>query len=308
MNATKPNNRDNDDDDPATRGRRLGDSWPGGCGPRWWQRRCADDDQAEFPRDLAQRHPACQSFAPHQGARGDAAILEGVGKPGRFDRALLLVLGICVVPLGRHIFLRFVNFGQLLNFILDRQRRMLSQARVSQTRRALDRQVVLDQRRGYRRRPPVAKNITLFPSAITTQQRGYTSSATVNINAHCRGRIPLPPVYPMGNANPVYGKNPLRLFKQSQLSANMQRARLNARYLDVRLTTVWGNAHSNTDGVNNAFPANTYDLSTEWSRARFDVRHRAVMGGSLTAPFGIRLNPFLLFASAAPSISCRIRI
>ncbi len=101
----------------------------------------------------------------------------------------------------------------------------------------------------------------------------------------------------MGNADPVYQYESSGLFKQSQLSANIN-ARLNARYSMFGYYSL-GNAHSNTDGVN-TFPANTYDLSTEWSRAQFDVRNRAVMGGNLTAPFGIRLNPFLLFASAAP--------
>jgi hypothetical protein len=92
------------------------------------------------------------------------------------------------------------------------------------------------------------------------------------------------------------------LFKQSQLSANIN-ARLNARYSMFGYYSL-GNAHSNTDGVN-TFPANTYDQTTEWSRARFDVRHRGVMGGSLAAPYGVRLNPFLLSSSPRllPSIS-----
>jgi hypothetical protein len=139
------------------------------------------------------------------------------------------------------------------------------------------------------------KNITLSVSYYNS--RGVHALRTVNINAPLPGTYPGSPVYPMGNANPVYAYESSGLFKQSQLSANIN-ARLNARYSMFGFYSL-GNAHSNTDGVN-TFPSNTYDLSTEWSRARFDVRHRGVMGGSLTAPFGVRLNPFLLFASAAP--------
>ncbi len=137
------------------------------------------------------------------------------------------------------------------------------------------------------------KNITLSVSYYNS--RGVHELRTVNINAP--GNYPVAPVYPMGNANPVYQYQSSGLFKQSQLSASVN-ARLNARYSMFGYYSL-GNAHSNTDGVN-TFPANTYDLSTEWSRARFDIRHRGVMGGSITAPFGIRLNPFLIFASAAP--------
>ena len=124
------------------------------------------------------------------------------------------------------------------------------------------------------------KNITLSVSYYNS--RGVHELRTVNINAPLPGTYPASPVYPMGNANPVYGYESSGLFKQSQLSANIN-ARLNARYSMFGYYSL-GNAHSNTDGVN-TFPANTYDLSTEWSRARFDVRHRGVMGGSLNGAF-----------------------
>jgi hypothetical protein len=139
------------------------------------------------------------------------------------------------------------------------------------------------------------KNITLSVSYYNS--RGVHELRTVNINAPLPGTYPVSPGYPMGNANPVNQYQSSGLFKQGQLSANIN-ARLNARYSMFGYYS-FGNAHSNTDGVG-TFPSNTYDLTTEWSRARFNVRHRAVMGGSMAAPLGMRLNPFLLFASAAP--------
>ena len=139
------------------------------------------------------------------------------------------------------------------------------------------------------------KNITLSVSYYNS--RGVHELRTVNINAPLQGTYPSSPLYPMGSANPVYEYQSSGMFKQGQLSANIN-ARLNARYSLFGYYSL-GDAHSNTDGVN-TFPVNTYDQSTEWSRAQFDIRSRAVLGGSLTAPFGIRLNPFLLYASAAP--------
>ncbi len=139
------------------------------------------------------------------------------------------------------------------------------------------------------------KNITLSVSYYNS--RGVHELRTVNINAPLPGTYPGSPVYPMGNADPVYAYQSSGLFKQSQLSANIN-ARLNARYSMFGYYSL-GRAHSNTDGVN-TFPANSYDFSNEWSRAQFDIRNRAVMGGSIAAPWGIRLNPFLMFATAAP--------
>lgn len=47
-------------------------------------------------------------------------------------------------------------------------------------------------------------------------------------------------------------------------------------------------------------PAYSYDLSGEYGRSAFDIRHNIVFGGSLTAPWDIRLNPFIVFRSGSP--------
>jgi hypothetical protein len=146
---------------------------------------------------------------------------------------------------------------------------------------------------GFDRQLP--KNVTL--SVNYTDSRGEHELRTVNINAPLPGTFPANPVYPMGNANPLYEYQSSGVFKQSQLTANVN-ARLSAR-LSVYGYYSFGHAHSNTDGVN-TFPANTYDQSTEWSRAAFDVRHRVFMGGIIAAPLGIRLSPFFVMSSAPP--------
>jgi hypothetical protein len=134
------------------------------------------------------------------------------------------------------------------------------------------------------------KNISL--SVNYTDSRGEHQLRTVNINAP-------PPGTPgsIGSTAPLYQYESSGMFKQNQLTVSLN-ARLNARYTMFGYYNL-GHAHSNTDGVN-TFPVNSYDFSNEWSRAQFDIRHRAVMGGNMTAPFGIRLNPMLIFASAAP--------
>jgi hypothetical protein len=62
---------------------------------------------------------------------------------------------------------------------------------------------------------------------------------------------------------------------------------------------VFAKANSDADGVG-SFPANPYDLSTEYGRASSDIRHRFVMTGNIRAPWGISLNPFVIVQSGRP--------
>jgi hypothetical protein len=56
---------------------------------------------------------------------------------------------------------------------------------------------------------------------------------------------------------------------------------------------------SDTEGLG-TFPANSYDLSGEYSRSSFDARHSFSAGGNFTAPFKIRLNPLVIATSGRP--------
>jgi hypothetical protein len=58
-------------------------------------------------------------------------------------------------------------------------------------------------------------------------------------------------------------------------------------------------AMSDTDGVG-TFPADPYNLRSEYGRAALDIRHRFVMGGNITAPLGLRFNPFIIASSGRP--------
>jgi hypothetical protein len=139
-------------------------------------------------------------------------------------------------------------------------------------------------------------NITL--SINYTDSRGLHQLRTRDINAPLPGTYPGNPVYPAGiPGQPIYQYESSGLFKQNQFTVHLN-ARLNARYSMFGFYNL-GHAHSNTDGAG-TFPADSYDLSTEWSRAQFDIRHRFLIGGNVTAPFGIRLSPMVTFASAAP--------
>src|SRR5262249_53887397 len=60
-----------------------------------------------------------------------------------------------------------------------------------------------------------------------------------------------------------------------------------------------GYAKSDASGVS-TFPTNSYDISADYGRASFDVRHRLFLGGSISLPYLIRLSPFMIFSSGSP--------
>ncbi len=143
------------------------------------------------------------------------------------------------------------------------------------------------------------KNITLAVNYINT--RGVHQLRTRNINAPFPGTITEENpngVRPYGaDAGNRYLYESSGLYKQNQLMTNV-RAPIN-RYFSLFGFYVYGKAQSDTDGVQN-FPANQYDLSSEWGRAQMDIRHRGVVGGSINTWKGITLNPFVIATSGGP--------
>lgn len=61
----------------------------------------------------------------------------------------------------------------------------------------------------------------------------------------------------------------------------------------------WGSAMSDTDGAQ-TFPGDPYDPISDFGRAGFDVGHRAFISGTITAPLGFVLSPFIVAHSGGP--------
>jgi hypothetical protein len=143
------------------------------------------------------------------------------------------------------------------------------------------------------------KNTTL--SVTFTNSRGVHELRSRNINAPLPGTYnPLVPnsgVRPYGTAGNIYLYESSGLFKQNQVITNVN-TRFNSK-ISLFGYYAFGLANSNTDGVG-TFPSNQYDLSTEWGRANFNVRHRGLISGSINAPYGVRLSPFITMNSGAP--------
>ena len=142
----------------------------------------------------------------------------------------------------------------------------------------------------------------------TTLERQITKTATASLTyLHSKGvhtlvseniNAPVPEtgLRPLGGEQNIYQYESRGTFKQNQLiaSANVRRAKFS---LFSFYTLNYAN--SNTSGAS-SFPSVPYDLSADFGRASFDVRHRAVVGGSLNLPYRITLSPFIIANSGSP--------
>jgi uncharacterized membrane protein YgcG len=135
-------------------------------------------------------------------------------------------------------------------------------------------------------------NFTLSVSFIAARTLHVLRSR--NINAP----VPSTGVRPFGDVGNIFQYESSGRFNQKQLIVNFNN-RLSPKF-SLFGNYVLNHASGDTDGAN-TFPANQYDLSTEYGRSSIDVRHRFTLGGAINAlPWKIRLNPFLIVNSGRP--------
>jgi len=136
--------------------------------------------------------------------------------------------------------------------------------------------------------------------------RGFDQFLTINANAPfpgspcsqsgCAAPVGVPGCGSLTGGN-IYCYVSEGNFKQNQLILNTN-IRVGTK-LQLFGFYTFGYANSDTSGVS-SFPSNSYDISQDWGRASFDVRHRLFLGGSLGLPYLMRLSPFMVVWSGAP--------
>jgi hypothetical protein len=127
----------------------------------------------------------------------------------------------------------------------------------------------------------------------------YINTRTLHLLRSRNINAPLNGVRPLGDAaGNVYLFESSGILNQNQLiiSAN---TRLNPKFT-IFSNYTFSKANSDTDGAG-SFPSNNYDLSGEYGRASFDVRHRFFFGGTFDSPWwGLRFNPLVTAFSGRP--------
>jgi hypothetical protein len=130
--------------------------------------------------------------------------------------------------------------------------------------------------------------------------RGVHQLISENINAPAPGAVAGPDgIFPRPNGRNenIYQYQSAGIFKQNQLMINSNvRVR---QYISLFGYYALSYANSNTAG-SGSFPSVPGDLSADYGRASFDVRHRAMIGGTISLPHGFRLSPFILASSGRP--------
>lgn len=127
---------------------------------------------------------------------------------------------------------------------------------------------------------------------------------TRNVNSFLPGsfnlEIPGSGIRPLANLGNIFEYESTGILKQNQLVINVnKRLSKSNKNLTLFATYILGKADSDTDGVG-SFPVNSYDLRGEFGRSSLDIRHRFLLGGTINAPFGLRLNPFVVAFSGRP--------
>lgn len=165
---------------------------------------------------------------------------------------------------------------------------------------------------GVERQLPFKINL----SAFYVWSRNLHVLRSRNINA---------PVCPPGTICPIINQAQLQALRPDPTAGNIyqyessgvnnqQQIIVNFRALVNQNLSFFGNyrmafAKGDTDsfggfggfgGGAGGFPAYSYDLNGEYGNTAFDIRHSFFFGGSVGAPWGIRLNPFIIARSGSP--------
>jgi hypothetical protein len=107
-------------------------------------------------------------------------------------------------------------------------------------------------------------------------------------------------VRPFGNVGDIYQYESSARFNQNQLfiGFNNRFSRALTFFSSYSLSKTTNDSDGQGGSV---FPANSYDLTGEFGRAAFDVRHRFTFAGTLNLPWWqLALNPFIVASSGAP--------
>jgi hypothetical protein len=130
--------------------------------------------------------------------------------------------------------------------------------------------------------------------------RGVHQFFTENINAPICSTLPCDPTaapHPLGIIDNVYQYQSEGIFKQQQLIINGS-VRMGTKLSLFGYYTL-NYANSDVAGAG-TFPSFDNNISLDYGRAAFDVRHRVFFGGTMGLPYNFRLSPFLIAQSGVP--------
>jgi hypothetical protein len=145
----------------------------------------------------------------------------------------------------------------------------------------------------------LTKNANLTVTYLTS--RGVHQFFTENINAPVCSSLPCNASVasrPLGGSDNIYQYQSEGIFKQNQLIVNSS-IRLGAKLSFFGYYTL-NYANSDTGAGASSFPSSQNNISLDYGRSAFDIRHRVFFGGTVGLPYAFRLSPFLTANSGTP--------
>jgi len=130
--------------------------------------------------------------------------------------------------------------------------------------------------------------------------RGVHQFFTENFNAPICSALPCDPTtaaHPLAIIDNVYQYQSEGIFKQHQLIINGSVRTGTKLSLFGYYTLNYANSDAAGAGT---FPSFDNNISLDYGRAAFDVRHRVFFGGTMGLPYHFRLSPFLIAQSGVP--------
>jgi hypothetical protein len=144
----------------------------------------------------------------------------------------------------------------------------------------------------------LAKYANLAITYLTS--RGVHQFFSENINPPICTAFPCDPAvnpHVLGTSDNIYQYQSEGIFKQNQLIINTS-IRMGSKLSLFGYYTL-NYANSDTSGAG-SFPSAFSNISLDYGRASFDIRHRVFVGGTIGLPYSFRLSPFLVASSGIP--------
>jgi Carboxypeptidase regulatory-like domain/TonB dependent receptor len=148
-----------------------------------------------------------------------------------------------------------------------------------------------------------APSTTQSAASIERQLAKSTTLAVTYINSYGEHQLFLRNARLPGGTDNVYQYDSEGVFRQNQLITNVRTSIGTKVSLFGFYTLNYSNsdlgAGSGGSGAVN-FISNQSDPMADYGRSAFDVRHRGVVGGTISLPHAFRLNPFIIASSGQP--------
>ena len=146
------------------------------------------------------------------------------------------------------------------------------------------------------------RQLTKYANLAVTYltSRGVHQFFTENINPPICTAFPCDPAanpHVLGSPDNIYQYQSEGVFKQNQFIINTS-VRMGSKLSLFGYYTL-NYANSDTSGAG-SFPSAFNDISLDYGRASFDVRHRIFVAGTIGLPHAFRLSPFLVASSGIP--------